>query len=280
MSRPDLSTDALEAVSSVLHRRATSRCRVRRSSSHLILVLSGLACLAASQSCGCFTTLASDLRLSQRAPKRASTVGRRFFGDMFNDEVEGGPPRPEGIDPAEELEPPEGFDATPEGYDEEGKDLPVVKYPHPALRRPNALVMNFDEKLRNLGANLAATMYATGDGIGLAAPQVGVNLRVMVYNPQAHKVKSGEVLYVNPRVVKHGGSFEDMSESCLSFPGLRGPVSRPAWIEVEAQNIEGQFFRRRIEGFEARLFLHEYDHLDGVLYVDRLTGESRQQVEP
>jgi len=207
-------------------------------------------------------------------------MSRGFFGDVFNDEKEGGPERPEGIGPVEEPEVPEGIDAPPAGYDEENQDLEVVRYPHPALRRPNKLVIEFDEKLRNLGANLAAAMYATGGGIGLAAPQVGVNLRVMVYNEQATRVKSGEVLYVNPRIVKHGGSFDDMSESCLSFPGLAGPVSRPAWIEVEAQNVEGQFFRRRIEGFEARLFLHEYDHLDGVLYVDRLNPESREKVNP
>jgi len=71
-----------------------------------------------------------------------------------------------------------------------------------------------------------------------------------------------------------------MDESCLSFPRMKGPVYRPSWVEVEAVDFEGKPFQRRIDVFEARLFLHEYDHLDGVVYIDRLGEKALKRVEP
>jgi len=170
---------------------------------------------------------------------------------------------------------PKISDEPPEGYDAGPKRLTIVRYPHPALRRPNAEVDVFDGRLRQLAENLFRAMYEERDppGIGLAAPQVGVNVRVLVYNglrtPEADNPE-GETVFVNPRITAFGDDRDEAYECCLSFPKMEGPVIRPMWVEVEAVDLEGRPFQRRIEGEEARLFQHEYDHLDGVLYIDRM----------
>jgi len=178
-----------------------------------------------------------------------------------------------------------GPDAAP-NFASERTLLDVVRYPHPSLRRENALIERFDARLEQLVDNLFLTLYNEGDGIGLAAPQVGVNLRVMVYNPRAMDrdpfgdKTDDEVIFINPRIIKESSQKVLMDESCLSFPRMKGPVYRPSWVEVEAVDFEGKPFQRRIDGFEARLFLHEYDHLDGVVYIDRLGEKALKRVEP
>mmetsp|Transcript_4009 Transcript_4009/g.9355 ORF Transcript_4009/g.9355 Transcript_4009/m.9355 type:complete len:259 (+) Transcript_4009:26-802(+) len=171
------------------------------------------------------------------------------------------------------------IDEPPADYDTVRKELPIVKYPHPALRRTNAEVEVFDEKLHLLAVNLFDAMYRTNDGVGLAAPQVGVNIRMMVYNPDLEDPKARRVL-VNPRIIEKSPDMDVSSEGCLSFPGMNGDVRRPTWVVVQAQNIKGETFETRIEGFEARLFQHEYDHLDGVVYIDHLTPNGREKVQP
>lgn len=171
------------------------------------------------------------------------------------------------------------------GYDAGPRELAVLKYPHPALRRPNALVEEFDERLRNLANNLMDAMYKEADppGLGLAAPQVGVNVRVMVFNAlrdYGRENRHGEKVFVNPRIVDKSDKTCTMFEACLSFPEMEGPVVRPSWVEVEANDLDGKLQKVRFEGDEARVFQHEYDHLDGVLYVDRLEEEERAKVQP
>lgn len=179
---------------------------------------------------------------------------------------------------------PKVNDDPPEGYDKGPMELNIVKYPHPLLRRPNVLVERFDDGLRQLAENLFAAMYRETDppGIGLAAPQVGINLRVMVYNSlRAAEAlnREGELVFVNPKIVAHSDENVEMFEACLSFPKMEGPVVRPIWIEIEAVDLDGKPYSRRIEGIEARVFQHEYDHLDGVLYVDRLAEGDRAEVQ-
>lgn len=185
--------------------------------------------------------------------------------------------------PREELPPHEGpsLDAgpyAPEGFDKRPQKLGVVNYPHPALRAENKLVTEFDGRLKQLVFNLFETMYAVGDGIGLAAPQVGVNLRLMVYNPQLSD-KTQETVFVNPKIVAFSSSKDRKEEFCMSFPRMSGTVERPIWIEVEAVDWTGTPFSRRIEGFEARLFQHEYDHLDGIVFPDRMTANGKLKVQ-
>lgn len=176
-------------------------------------------------------------------------------------------------------------DEPPVGWDERPMKLEVLRYPHPLLRRQNAEVEQFDGRLKQLAENLFAAMYAETDppGIGLAAPQVGVNVRVMVYNAKRTETalnRDGEEVFVNPRIVAHSDEKGEMFEACLSFPKMEGPVVRPNSIRIEAFDLDGNRIERTLEDpIEARVFQHEYDHLDGVLYVDRLHEDDRPQVE-
>ncbi|CAE7659717.1 PDF1B [Symbiodinium sp. CCMP2592] len=158
----------------------------------------------------------------------------------------------------------------------------ILKYPHPALRRPNAEVTDFGPKLRQLSENLFRTMYAKDNGCGLAAPQCGVNLRVMVYNYQRiageGRKPEGEVVFVNPRITAHSEEKCEMLEGCLSFPNFGAPVVRPAWVEVQAVDLDGNPYTKRLEGDEARVFQHEYDHLDGIVYIDLVADENKKEI--
>jgi len=146
----------------------------------------------------------------------------------------------------------------------------ILLYPDPVLRRPARAVETFDTELRRLVDDLAATMYAA-PGVGLAAPQVGVGLRVAVVDVAAGTPEARLNVLVNPRlVVAEGQQTEE--EGCLSIPGLAEKVVRPRRVVVEAQGVAGEPLRLAGEGLLARALCHEIDHLDGILFVDRLTG--------
>ena len=164
-----------------------------------------------------------------------------------------------------------------------GTDLSIVKYPHPALRQPNAEVTPEELKdgsMAKLAKEMFLVMYAA-EGVGLAAPQVGVNKRLMVYNESGDKKKwLDEVVMVNPKIVEFSDATDVGTEGCLSFPDMSGDVERSKWIKVEAVNLKGKKIKRKYAGWEARIFQHEYDHLDGKVYIDRLTEEGRKEVQP
>ncbi|GAX24242.1 peptide deformylase [Fistulifera solaris] len=165
----------------------------------------------------------------------------------------------------------------------EGTDLRIVKYPHPALRKPNELVTLEELKdgsIAKLAKEMFMVMYAAA-GVGLAAPQVGVNKRLMVYNQSGDPKKwLDEVIMVNPTIVESSEARNVETEGCLSFPGMDGPVERSKWIKVEAMNMKGKKIKRKFTDWEARIFQHEYDHLDGTVYIDRLDEEGRRKVQP
>ncbi|GAB0497460.1 hypothetical protein MMPV_008793 [Pyropia vietnamensis] len=160
-----------------------------------------------------------------------------------------------------------------------GTDLRIVRYPSPILRAPNAEVTSFDADLAALAKGMFKVMYAA-NGVGLAAPQVGANVRMMVWNPDgdARKWLSEKVL-VNPRVVSWGKDTAVDIEGCLSFPGMNGLVRRSTSVKVEGQNLKGKPIKMKLSGWQAVIFAHEYDHLDGVLYVDRLVEGEREKEE-
>merc|ERR1712228_500776 len=89
-----------------------------------------------------------------------------------------------------------------------------------------------------------------------------------------------ETVMVNPQIVEFSKGKETQAEGCLSFPDMNGEVERSKWIKVEALNLKGKKIKKKFEGFEARVFQHEYDHLDGTVYIDRLSSEVREKVEP
>jgi len=122
-------------------------------------------------------------------------------------------------------------------------------------------------------------MYAT-KGVGLAAPQVGINKRLMVYNDTGDPKKwMSETVMVNPKIVEFSSATDIEEEGCLSFPDMSGDVQRSKWIKVEAQNLKGKKIKKKFKGWEARIFQHEYDHLDGTVYIDRLTEEGKEGVK-
>jgi len=161
-----------------------------------------------------------------------------------------------------------------------GTDLRVLKYPHPSLRAPDGEVTEFDDALKKIVREMFLVMYAA-KGVGLAAPQVGINQRIMVYNPEGDRKKwLQEVALVNPKIVETSEGKDVEEEACLSFPGLSGEVQRFKWIKVEAQDIRGKAIKKKFLGWEARVFQHEYDHLDGTCYIDLLDEETRARVQP
>eukprot|EP00904_Undaria_pinnatifida_P012042 jgi/Undpi1/7969/HiC_scaffold_24.g10441.m1 len=162
----------------------------------------------------------------------------------------------------------------------EGTDLRILKYPHPALRAENAEIDVFDDDLKKLAKDMLKVMYAA-KGVGLAAPQVGVNKRLMVFNPEGDAGHwLDEIILVNPRIVASGKGKITDEEGCLSFPDMGGQVERRNWVKVEALNARGKKVKKKYTDWTARIFQHEYDHLDGKVYIDRLSPEEKEKVKP
>lgn len=151
---------------------------------------------------------------------------------------------------------------------------PIVLYPEPVLRRKAAAVESFDAGVAELVRDLAETMY-DAPGVGLAAPQLGVERRVAVVDVAPGTPVSRLHVFVNPEIVAAEGR-ETGEEGCLSIPGLTEKVDRPQRITVRAFDASGVPFELEAEGFLARACCHEIDHLDGVLFIDRITGLRRE----
>ena len=153
--------------------------------------------------------------------------------------------------------------------------LSIVKYPHPALRWESKPVLEIDDRLRDVVRQMFALMYQAR-GIGLAANQVGLPWRLFVINPSGDPAKTDEeFVFLNPEILRRKGSDED-EEGCLSLPELYGPVRRSTSLSIEAYDLEGEPFRMDLEDFPARVVQHEYDHIDGVLFIDRMTDSQRR----
>ncbi len=150
----------------------------------------------------------------------------------------------------------------------------IVKYPHPALLTRAEEITEIDSEVRQLVADMLETVHAA-PGVGLAANQVGVTRRVAVVDLSVGQDPSQLVVLINPRVVSQEGSQAE-EEGCLSIPGITEVVERPAVVEVEARNLEGKTFRIRGEELMARALLHEIDHLNGILFLERLSPLKRR----
>ncbi|KAK6153071.1 hypothetical protein DH2020_012710 [Rehmannia glutinosa] len=150
--------------------------------------------------------------------------------------------------------------------------LKIVEYPDPILRAKNKRVKTFDENLKKLVDEMFDVMYRT-DGIGLSAPQVGINVELMVFNPVGERGEGEEIVLVNPRIKRYSKKIVPFNEGCLSFPGIYADVERPDSLQVDAQDITGARFEVNLTGLPARVFQHEYDHLQGILFFDRMSDE-------
>ncbi|MCX8229037.1 MAG: peptide deformylase [Planctomycetota bacterium] len=145
----------------------------------------------------------------------------------------------------------------------------IILYPDPRLRTKNAPVDHFDSELADVTRAMFDLMYET-EGVGLAAPQVGINRKLLVFNPSGDsECPEQEVILCNPKVLRKTEEKEYGEEGCLSFPDIRGSVSRFLGIVVQAQDLHGDSFELEFQDWEARIFQHEVDHLEGILFVDR-----------
>ena len=154
--------------------------------------------------------------------------------------------------------------------------LKIVKYPEPVLQQPGEPVTEFNDELRTLVADMFETTYAS-QGIGLAAPQVGVSKRVTVIDLSAGKDPAQKLVLINPEIVSsEGKQYEE--EGCLSFPDIREKVVRASKIRIRAQDERGKWFEMDGEDLLSRCMQHEIDHLDGVLFIFRISALKRDFV--
>ena len=147
--------------------------------------------------------------------------------------------------------------------------LQIRHYPDPVLKVPAVPVEIFDDSLRQLATDMAETMYAA-PGVGLAAPQVGVSSRLLVIDCSARDEGPGLLSVVNPEILESDGELFD-EEGCLSVPGYYANVARKERVKVRFQDLQGESRTLEAEGLWAVCFQHEIDHLDGILFVDRLS---------
>jgi peptide deformylase len=151
--------------------------------------------------------------------------------------------------------------------------LKIVKYPEPVLSQPGEPVTEFDKDVRKLVADMYETMYAA-QGIGLAAPQVGVSKRITVIDLSMGKDPAQKLVLINPEVIfREGRLYEE--EGCLSFPDIREKIVRAAKVRIRAQNEHGKWFEMDGEELLSRCFQHEIDHLDGMLFIFRMSALKR-----
>ena len=142
-------------------------------------------------------------------------------------------------------------------------------YGDPVLRKTTETVTVFDDDLRNLRDHLVATLYEAKNGIGLAAPQIGVSMRIAVIDLSLGKDVDNILTLVNPRIVEaEGESIEE--EGCLSFPEISQKVVRAERVKIRFMDVKGREQDYEAEGFIARVIQHEVDHLDGILFIDRI----------
>lgn len=154
--------------------------------------------------------------------------------------------------------------------------LKIVKYPEPVLSQPGEPVTEFDAGLKKLVDDMFETMYAS-QGIGLAAPQVAVGKRVTVVDLSQGKDPAQKLVLVNPEITfREGKQYEE--EGCLSFPEIREKVQRAAKVRIRAQDLKGKWFEMDGEELLSRAFQHEIDHLDGMLFIFRMSSLKRDLV--
>jgi peptide deformylase len=154
--------------------------------------------------------------------------------------------------------------------------LKIVKFPEPVLQQPGEPVTEFDGELRKFVANLFETMYAS-QGIGLAAQQVGVAKRITVIDLSQGKDPAQKLVLINPEVIsREGKQYEE--EGCLSFPDIREKIARAAKVRIRAQDEKGKWFEMDGEELLSRAFQHEIDHLDGMLFIFRMSSLKRDLV--
>jgi peptide deformylase len=165
---------------------------------------------------------------------------------------------------------------TPQAPSAARKIYPIVKYGDPILEKPTAPIKKFDAELEQLAEDMFASMYAA-QGVGLAAPQIGLSLRIAVVDVTGGKNPEARIVLANPEIIHAEGEVRE-EEGCRSVPGFRGYVMRPQFVTIKAQNAKGETFEIRGENLLARAFCHEIDHLNGILFLQHLSMLKRDLI--
>lgn len=152
--------------------------------------------------------------------------------------------------------------------------LSILQYPDERLHTVALPVQNIDDRIRRLVADMAQTMYAA-DGIGLAATQVDVHLRVILVD--ISESRDQLLVLINPEVIKMGGS-EEFEEGCLSVPDVYEKVKRAAWLRIRALDLHGKPFELQADGLKAMCIQHELDHLRGMVFVEHLSQKNQMRI--
>lgn len=160
---------------------------------------------------------------------------------------------------------------------ESSVELAITLYPDPVLRKVAEPITAFDPDLARLVAGMFERMRKS-QGVGLAAPQVGLRRRILVLNATGEP--ADDLALINPVLVDRSGPETVYEEGCLSFPGIYAEVRRPARCTVEYRDLEGTPRRLELSDFRSRIVQHEYDHLEGVLLVDRMSPADKVRNKP
>lgn len=153
---------------------------------------------------------------------------------------------------------------------------PILRYGAEPLHRPSEPIEDFSQDWQALVDDMVATMYAA-PGVGLAAPQIGLNLRLIVIDITAGEQDGNLIVMANPEIVETRGRQQE-EEGCLSVPDFSGVTRRSEWVRVRGQRLDGEAFEMEGTGLLARAFQHEVDHIDGRLFLDRLGALKRDLI--
>ncbi len=155
---------------------------------------------------------------------------------------------------------------------------PIVIYGDPVLREKAEPVGEISQEIKDLVSDMIDTLKEA-QGLGLAAPQIGVAKRIFIVDLSAIDITGSLTVFINPEIVATGDEQSEYEEGCLSFPGLYQKIARPATVRVRATDLDGKQFELEADGMLARAVLHEYDHLEGVLFIDRMSPLTRTMLK-
>lgn len=161
--------------------------------------------------------------------------------------------------------------------------LPLAYYGNPILRKKGTPIQMIDDEIRQLIHDMAETMEAN-NGCGLAAPQIHQSLALFITCIPRYVDKDtvlpGELrIFINPKIISYSEEIWTCDEACLSIPGFRGSVSRPLEVTIQAMDLDGNEFQETFKGFDAHVIMHENDHINGVLFIDRLSSKKKKAIE-
>ena len=150
----------------------------------------------------------------------------------------------------------------------------IQTYGKEILRAKTREIPAISDQIHEVVSNMFETMYAA-EGIGLAAPQVSRSIRLFVIDISPLEEGERKRVYINPQIYAYGDEMDDYEEGCLSIPTIREIVTRPTSIKIRYQDLKGKAYDEEVDGFLARVIQHEYDHLEGILFVDHLSSLKR-----